>query len=294
METLRPDWKKIRYAEDRLDLSNNICYDAVLLKKIDQIFKHNDISLRQYPDEAVAYKILSDHYNIPMQNISVGFGIGELIIRILQLSLVKKISIVSPTWPMVEVYSKIYQIDHSSCYDNTANVLYLANPNGVDGSIILKSEIENYLNDFDLVIVDEAYADFDSSQSVLNQAHLKDNLVVLKTFSKSLSLAGLRFGYAFSNSKIIKELQEKRPSGATTDISIDLLPKLIDLIPEHVERMLYTKKYIEENYNCLESHGNYVIFKSNPDFNSAKLKEIKNVGYRMALTDIETFRKLIT
>ena len=64
-----------------------------------------------------------------------------------------------------------------------------------------------------VVIVDEAYIDFaEVGASVLDLIDTYDNLIVVRTFSKSRSLAGLRVGYAISNPKMIKYLNDVKYS----------------------------------------------------------------------------------
>ena len=104
---MRPDWTTSRYNCKKLNLANNVCYDTVLLNHIDQLLNSKKINFRQYPDEYIVYNTIAHYHLINAKNIAVGYGLGELITRILKLKLIKKIAIVSPTWPMVEVFCKI-------------------------------------------------------------------------------------------------------------------------------------------------------------------------------------------
>lgn len=295
LETLRPNWTDFKYIDSKLNLSNNICYDSILLKDANNLISNGALDLRQYTDEASSYHDLSDHYNISPRTIVIGAGIGELITRILKLPIIKKLSIISPTWPMVEVYSEIFGLDFSTSIDENSNAIYLANPNGMTGELLDRQTIEGFLNRFDLVVLDEAYGDFvDSNYSFVQDASRYDNLIVLKTFSKSLSLAGLRFGYGFSNQDLISRLQLIRPSCVINSITNQITKNLLELIPSHVSRMLDTKKYIEEKYDCLTTYGNFVIFKNYPDNfkNVISAKNIQNIGTRMALLDIDSLKRL--
>ena len=56
-----------------------------------------------------------------------------------------------------EVFSNIFGIEHSTKLDYSANALYIANPNGLTGKCLSKTEIIELLDKFELVIVDEAY-----------------------------------------------------------------------------------------------------------------------------------------
>lgn len=293
---MRPDWKESRYNDKLINLSNNVCFDTVLLNEVDTMFKTVDINLRQYPDEVIVYNSIAKHHNIITENIAIGYGLGELIIRVLNLKQIKKISIISPTWTMVEVFCQINNIEHTTEFDLSANTLYIANPNGMTGKCLSKNEIIDLLCKFKLVIVDEAYGEFANIEySVLDLASLYDNLIVLKTFSKTLGLAGLRLGYAVSNVKTIYELQVHRPSCVMNSMLLTSIDQLFDMIPSHINRMNETKQYIESNFDCIKSHGNYVLFKTEIPGIEDKfvVKQLPNGIIRMALTNLELFKNAI-
>jgi histidinol-phosphate aminotransferase len=290
---MRPSWQESRYNDKKINLSNNICYDKILLDKIDNLVESKKFNFRQYPDEYIVYKSVSKYHNVDTKNISIGYGLGELIIRILKLKQIKKISIISPTWAMVEVFSNIFNIEHTLTLDYSVNTLYLANPNGVTGKCLSKTEIIELLDKFELVIVDEAYGEFTNEEfSVIDIASERDNLIVLKSFSKSLGLAGLRFGYAIGNENIVNQLQTTRPSCIINNMLITICDDLFKLIPEHVDRMMETKHYIETIYDCIPSHGNYVLLKNEiPGLeDSFMVKKLPNGIIRMALTNLDIFK----
>lgn len=296
METLRPNWFEYRYHREILDLSNNLCYDSILLDQVNDLFKNTKIDIRQYTDEATAYLALSKHHDIDPKNIAIGHGIGELITRILNLPQIGRISIVTPTWPMVEVYSRLLNLSFETTLDYSCNTLYIANPNGLDGKCLTKNQILEMLERFGLVILDEAYGDFaDECQSLIDEADRFDNLIVLKTFSKSLSLAGLRFGYAISNKSIIRDLQEVRPSCSLNSMANQLCADLLKLMPAHISRMKETRDFLEQTYECDHSQGNFVIFKSVPESleSNVLMKKVPGVGIRMSLVDLQTLRGLL-
>lgn len=88
--------------------------------------------------------------------------------------------------------------------------ILLANPNAPTGLALSRSKIERILkgNPHRLVVVDEAYVDF-AGEDVTSLPLLRDydNLMIVGTFSKSRSLAGLRLGYAFSRPEHIAALE---------------------------------------------------------------------------------------
>lgn len=92
--------------------------------------------------------------------------------------------------------------------ENTSMV-YIDNPNNPTGQLMPKSDIIRVLEkarQLDVcVLVDEAYGDFVSKDdSVISELHRFDNLIVLRTFSKGLGLAGLRCGYIIASPKLIE------------------------------------------------------------------------------------------
>lgn len=91
-----------------------------------------------------------------------------------------------------------------------ARATFLGRPNNPTGNSISEEGLKNLLETGKMIIVDEAYGEF-SETSVVDWIQDYDNLIVLRTFSKSFGLAGIRVGYGLSNSEIIKALERVRP-----------------------------------------------------------------------------------
>ena len=88
-----------------------------------------------------------------------------------------------------------------------------ANPNAPTGMAIILQEIEEILqnNQDSIVLIDEAYIDF-GGESCLPLLEKFDNLVVVQTFFKSRSLAGIRLGVAFGSAEAIAHLYDVKNS----------------------------------------------------------------------------------
>ena len=288
----RVDWTLLPEEDKRLNLSNNVCHDEVLQKIISSLLQRKrGVKYYQYPNEGLAYQTLSDFYEIDVRNIAIGLGLGELIPRIFSLYQNKKFSIVTPTWMMATGFCEVQNINYVEGIDYSADILYIANPNGMTGKYLDKETILQFLYHFKLVIVDEAYTDFCVEDcSVLDYAPILDNLIVTKTLSKSLSLPGIRFGYCFSNKDIIHKLQQIRPSCVLNNFVPTLGIDLFHLINGHIERMLQTKRYIHKKYDCEDSHANFVLFKKpEPILDHFQYRKIGNL-HRMSLMDMHNFR----
>ena len=95
-------------------------------------------------------------------------------------------------------------------------LIFIANPNNPTGTYVKKAEFEAFLKRVPktaIVVLDEAYDVFiDVKDFPFGLDYVKrDNVITLKTFSKSYGLAGLRIGYAVGNPKLIAGLEKARP-----------------------------------------------------------------------------------
>ena len=287
----RVPWYIHKDKNTKINLSNNICYDIKHSLKVSELIRENGNGLSQYANEAKIYEDLSEFYGVDKQKIAIGMGLGELIPRIFNIFRDKRFSIVTPTWMMATGFCEVNCIKYSEGLDLSADVLYIANPNGQDGKIIERDILESLCDAFEYVIVDEAYADFCvPTCSALDLAITKNNVLVCKTFSKSLALPGLRFGYCFGGSDVIWRLQQLRPSGVVNTIVERIGPELLSLIDEHVVRMVDTRDYIESKYECSPSNANFVLLKNKESFLDRFQYRTINGFHRMSLMDLDTFK----
>jgi histidinol-phosphate aminotransferase len=90
-----------------------------------------------------------------------------------------------------------------------AHLTFLANPNSPSGTTITLSTVEGLPGP---VVVDEAYADFSENNALPLVKHGIKNVVVTRSFSKSYSLAGIRFGLAVGDPQLIRQLYKVKDS----------------------------------------------------------------------------------
>ncbi len=107
-------------------------------------------------------------------------------------------------------FERSLQLDVASIAATGAKIFFLTNPNAPTGVAFGLEQIEQVLQAIDgLLVVDEAYVDFGGKTSIpLLQSY--DNLIVVRTFSKSYSLAGMRVGFALASESVISLLDRVR------------------------------------------------------------------------------------
>lgn len=180
----------------------------------------------RYPDPlqwALKEKI-SKIKDIQPEKIFLGNGSDEpidLVIRIFCEPRIDNIVAIDPTYGMYQVCADVNDVEYrkvllNSNFDLDAGTLlektnentkliFLCSPNNPTGNLLNRKEIEKVLNSFSgIVIVDEAYIDFASEKTWLNDLEKYPNLIVLQTFSKAWGLAAVRLGMAFASPEIIK------------------------------------------------------------------------------------------
>jgi histidinol-phosphate aminotransferase len=281
----RPDWKISRPIRD-IDLGGNVHYDKVLIDYIRTLEIKN---IHNYPNQFELYESISNYYKIPLENLTIGFGGSEIISRIIT-HFVTHLYIVEPTFEMVQVYCRMYNIPYTlisidQVFDlPESSQVYIANPSGNTGEAYDLSQLK-----FDLLILDEAYADFYNIHSRLNEDH--DWLIIIKTLSKSLGLAGLRVGFCKASEEKTTLLQNTRSNFITSSYATEIIPRVIDQTKDVINRMNESKVYLESLYNCLPSKGNYVLFERPNSFTKQFGYKLVNGYYRMALINLEIIKQ---
>ena len=160
---------------------------------------------------------------VKAENIFLGNGSDEaidLVFRAFCEPGVDNVVAIDPTYGMYKVCADVNNAEYRkvllddafqftadallAATDEHTKLIFLCSPNNPTGNDLLRTEIEKTLAVFSgLVIIDEAYNDFSSAPSFLQQLDKYPNLVVFQTFSKAWGCAAIRLGMAFASAEII-------------------------------------------------------------------------------------------
>jgi len=191
----------------------------------------------RYPDSQPVDLIsrFSEIYNVPKSSIIVSRGSDEaidLLIRAFCKSGEDTILTFPPTYGMYQVSAEIqgtriakislkenggtWALDFAAIEKlvkketNKLKLIFLCNPNNPTGHLTAKSDVVKLLElaGNSIIVVDEAYIEFQNDRSVVDLLRKYDRLVVLRTLSKAWGLAGLRVGAALANHDIVQILKK--------------------------------------------------------------------------------------
>ena len=179
----------------------------------------------RYPDplQRDLKAVIAPLKGVKEENIFLGNGSDEaidLIFRAFCRPGIDNVVAIDPTYGMYQVCAEVNDVEYRkmlldvyyqfkassllSAIDENTKAMFICSPNNPTGNSLCRKEIESLLKKFDgLVVVDEAYIDFSSSESLLKDLEQYPNLIVLQTFSKAWGCAAIRLGMAFASPEII-------------------------------------------------------------------------------------------
>ncbi|MCR5387735.1 MAG: histidinol-phosphate transaminase [Lachnospiraceae bacterium] len=197
---------------------------------VEKVLKEfNEDTLRLYPDPKISSLVnaLAKRYSVDPEQVFVGVGSDDVLAMCFMTFFNSEKPILFPdiTYSFYDVWAKLLRVpfetvalDENLCinakdYMRENGGIIFPNPNAPTGVLLPLSEIESIIkaNPDSIVIVDEAYIDF-GGVSALPLVEKYDNVVVVQTFSKSRSMAGMRLGYAIGSKELIKYLNDVKYS----------------------------------------------------------------------------------
>ena len=206
--------------------------EAMTAQQVELLRLYSDPTAKNLKEKLAAL------YNVDTETVFVSNGSDEVLNFAFMAFGGKGVVFPEISYGFYEVYADLYalqarkvplkedfSIDYRD-YCGKGSMIVIANPNAPTGMSIPVSQIEEILrsNPDNLVLIDEAYVDF-GGESCLPLLKSYDNLLVVRTFSKSRCLAGGRLGYAFGNREIIADLEKIKYS--TNPYNINRLTQLL-------------------------------------------------------------------
>ena len=256
--------------------------------KVVETLKNFDCdSLRLYPDpnSQVLADALAKRYGLQSDQVFLGVGSDDVLAIAFMTFFNSKKPILFPdiTYSFYDVWAELFQIPYErpaldehfdlipeDYYKENGGVV-IANPNAPTGVLqsldFLRDVIEH--NRDVVVIIDEAYADF-SGSSALELTKEYDNVLIVQTYSKSRSLAGMRIGYAMGNPELIRAMNDVRYSYNSypmTRLSVALGAAALEdeayfreTVAKVIETREWTKKELKRlGFSFRDSQTNFIF-----------------------------------
>jgi len=209
-------------------LNTNECPYAPSPRVIEAVRAAVDESLRLYPEPTASglREKVAEVYGFEPAEVIIGNGMDDLLSLAVR-TFVDTFETVVTTYPTYTLYvtltelhgAKIEVFELTETFDlpetifsATGKLLLLSNPNAPTGKLHSRNEVVWLCESFaGVVVVDEAYVDF-ADDNLLDLAHEFQNVLVMRTLSKSFSLAGMRVGFALGSPALTGEMMKVKDS----------------------------------------------------------------------------------
>ena len=235
VESYKPGKAKVGKIKNIIKLSANESALGISPRAKKVINKKN-LNLSKYPDgkSKSLRREISRVYKCDFNKIICGSGSDEIIQMICQLYLNPSDEVIVPQYSflMYRIYAKIvganvifakekkFKISIDEIIKKVSKktkIVFLANPNNPTGTYLNKLELINLrkkLNQKILLVIDDAYFEYMQNKDYMSGLDLfknKNNVMILRTFSKIYGLAALRVGWGYGSRKIINAMNEIKP-----------------------------------------------------------------------------------
>ena len=228
---IRPNVKAMKAYSSARDEFQEINDDFIFLDANENPFNNG---LNRYPDplQRNVKSILSKLKNVAGEQILLGNGSDEvldLIFRAFCEPNQDNVIAISPSYGMYRVLANLNAVEYRksllseadfqpkiedifSKVDDNTKMIFLCSPNNPTGEIIKRESILEIVNRFNgLVIIDEAYIDFATEPSWVEEIKNYPNVIVTQTLSKAVGLAGIRLGILYASQEIVDVLNKIKP-----------------------------------------------------------------------------------
>ena len=235
IEAYKPGKSNIGKLKNIIKLSANESALGVS-SKVKKVLNNKNLILSKYPDSKaqVLRKEISNKFNCDFNKIICGAGSDEIIQMICQLYLRASDEVIVPQYSflMYRIYAqivgakvifskeknfKVSVLEIIKKVTKKTKIVFIANPNNPTGTYLSKLELlelRKKLKKNILLVLDDAYFEYMKNKDYKSSLDLfknKDNVVVIRTFSKIYGLASLRVGWGYASKKIINAMNLIKP-----------------------------------------------------------------------------------
>lgn len=256
--------------------------------------------LRLYPDPKIEKltDAIAERYGLNSNQVFVGVGSDDVLAMCFMTFFNSNRPILFPdiTYSFYDVWAEEFRIPYKQIpldrdftirpedYAGENGGIVFPNPNAPTGKLLPLEDVERIIaqNPDVIVIVDEAYIDF-AGRSALELIDKYENLIVVQTFSKARSMAGMRIGYAISNPKLIKYLNDAKYSFNSYTMNQTSLVYGVEAVKDKeyfektVQKIIDTREWAKEEFAKLgfrfpDSQANF-IFVTHPQYDAKEIFE---------------------
>jgi len=186
------------------------------------------------------------------------------------------VSFCPPTFSIVSSFARAnalvptaVTLDVDALARSGARVIYLCSPNNPTGAVLPDGFVESLLSKTNAVVVlDEAYVEYASRESMVKRAPALERLVVVRTLSKAFGLAGLRIGYAVGCAALIAQIEKTRGpykvGGLSEAAGVAVLTKDREWVQRGIDvvkasRATFIAALAEKGFTSLPTEANFVL-----------------------------------
>lgn len=308
----------------KIDFSSNVNPLGVSKTVLSSIKKDLGSLSSSYPDPECndLKKSLSDYLNIHCECINVGNGATEIIHNFARLFARKKVIIPSPSFCEYELASRrmgasIFlvplqnlNLDADQIVEKAkgSDAIFLCNPNNPTGLLYRKSlkTIIERVDNSTKILLDECFIELVNASdrhTMIRNIGEFDNLIILRSLTKSFGLAGLRLGYSVSNSKLAEKLAAVRISWNVNGIAqragivaltdLEHLAKARTIVKEERDFMYVNIRKKTQCFVPSKSDANYFLIRlTNNKYSSTEIRDSLLTQSGVLVRDCSTFSRM--
>lgn len=292
----------------KANFSTNVWYDgdsdiirSVLKTQIDTIFHYPEPSAESFVNEVAAF------HGVTPRNVIAGNGATELFYLIAHAFEGAKTLLPIPSFREYEDACTLYRHDilfsRIELFEpETADLMFICNPNNPNGYIWKREHIERILRRYPdmTLVVDESFINFaptaEPSESLLSRY---PNLLIVHSMTKSFAIPGLRLGYMLGNEALIERIKTFKFPWSVNALAIEVGKFLVKngkyLLPD-THRLLKRKeafvKHLDEIDGFLPLNSGTSFFLVHTKYNVKELKQYLIDKHGILIRNASNFRGL--